>query len=51
MLIKDNQLRYFIPFQNMNFRNNWSDKINLKSKNLDEYILNKNNLNKMLEMI
>ena len=41
--IKDNQLKYFIPFQNMNFRNNWSQKIKFMDSinNFNEYIHNK----------
>ena len=43
VLIKDNKLKYFIPFQNMDFRNNWADKIRYREgiNNLDEYINNK----------
>lgn len=41
--IKDNKLQYFIPFANQNFKNNWSDKINTRSREnyLNEYIHNK----------
>jgi len=41
--IQNNALKYFIPFQNMNFNNNWSEQIKYRDSinNFDEYIHNK----------
>tara|TARA_B110000305_G_scaffold106669_2_gene119972 strand:- start:5583 stop:7127 length:1545 start_codon:yes stop_codon:yes gene_type:complete len=36
--IKKNKLQYFIPFQNMNYKNNWESKIKFKNNmTFDEY--------------
>jgi hypothetical protein len=39
VLIKDNKVKYFIPFHNLNYVNNWSSFINFSDSinNIDEY--------------
>jgi hypothetical protein len=43
IVIKDNKLEYFIPFQNQNFINNWSSFIKFSDgiSNIDEYASNR----------
>ena len=41
--IKDNKLKYFIPFKNPDYENNWDYKIKFKNNmTIDEYIKDKN---------
>jgi len=35
--IQDNELKMFVPFNNQNFKNNWSNLINIDNKNWQDY--------------